>query len=170
MIKNKILIGYMGVGKSYICKKIATISGINCIDLDEQIEKETNMPINDIFKLKGEDYFRALENKILSDIISNKKNYIISCGGGTPCFKDNIELMNKAAITIYLRDSTNNIYKRLLEEKSKRPLIKDLKKKELFEFIDKNIKAREKFYQKAKVIINLDKLKADEVINYIISL
>ena len=160
----------MGVGKSYICEKIASQNNINSIDLDKEIELNNNMNIAEIFETKGEEYFRIQERIVLIDIITNKKNYIISCGGGTPCFKNNIDIMNKYAATIYLKDTPLNIYNRLIKDKYERPMIKNIKQSELLNFIKKHLSKREFFYKKSKHIIDLNEVRENKAIEYILNL
>ena len=149
------LIGFMGSGKTYWGKKWADISGLDFVDLDEIVEKEQGETIAEIFANDGEEHFRNLETNALKKI-TEKEHVIIACGGGTPCFNDNISWMNDNGTSVYLQSSPENILKRLTGEKEKRPLIKNQKEEELLFYITEKIKEREFFYSKAKLVLNVD--------------
>lgn len=151
------LIGFMGSGKTYWGKKWADISGLDFVDLDEIVEREQDKTIAEIFANDGEEHFRNLETIALKKITA-KENVIIACGGGTPCFNDNISWMNENGTTVYLQSSPENILKRLEGEKEKRPLIKNQKEEELLFYITQKIKEREAFYNQAKIILDVDDL------------
>jgi len=154
------LIGFMGCGKSAIGKQLADKLGFDFIDLDPLIEKENQLPISEIFQIEGEDKFRELEHNCLKDVSTtlnmNNKNTIISTGGGTPCFYDNMELMNKSGITIYLQMSAKYLLKRLRNEKNTRPLIKGLRDEKLKDYIQENLKQREPHYLQARHTVNAE--------------
>ncbi|WP_185855681.1 shikimate kinase [Blattabacterium cuenoti] len=164
------LIGYMGSGKTVIGKFLSKKLNINFIDLDSIIVEAEKKPIINIFKNKGENYFRKLENNLLKKILKKYKNnkYILSVGGGTPCFYNNIYLLNKHSKTFYLRTDNYTLLKRLLLERKKRPLIELLEKKELFKFIMKNLLNRSSFYEKARYKINVTNKSKCEIIYNII--
>ncbi|WP_212113312.1 shikimate kinase [Candidatus Shikimatogenerans silvanidophilus] len=154
---NLSLVGYMGSGKSSIGKFLEVILNNNFYDLDDIIIKKKKKNINKIFNFFGENYFRKEENKILKNFIKNNSNYILSVGGGTPCFFNNMEILNKKTITFYLKATPFSLFKRLVFEKKKRPILSKLNDKELYFFIKKHLKKREKFYNKSKIFINVDK-------------
>ena len=143
--KNRIflLTGFMASGKSFIGRKVA--DGLNCdfIDLDEQIEVQESSSIAEIFEEKGEEYFRILETKIFSNIISSRETLcIIAAGGGFPLKEENQILMKKVSV-IFLDTDLDSILSRLSrEEKGKRPLIATLDREE----IKKLYKERYKIY------------------------
>ena len=147
------LIGFMGSGKSHWGKIWADKYGLSFFDLDEEIEEKAGSTISEIFKSEGEEYFRELESSTLHSF-KDKSNYVLACGGGTPCFNDNIEWMNQQGTTIYLNTSTDTLFNRLKEEKDKRPLIKVLPDAQLYTFIQNKIKEREPYYSKAKIILD----------------
>ena len=142
------LIGFMGCGKSTIGKKLAEALSCKFIDLDKYIEGKTGESIQQIFKEKEEKYFRVLETESLMEICKSD-NLVIATGGGTPCFFDNMQRILDKGICIYLKMEANNLAKRLSKERSKRPLIKNLTKKYLVNFIRKKLVEREVFYNKA---------------------
>ena len=143
------LIGIMGSGKTYWAQRLADHLNIDWIDLDQQIEKVTDMPVRDIFATKGEEYFRLKEKETLRQF-AGIHNIIISTGGGTPCFHHNMEWMNDNGITIWLNVDSGILAERLIRKKYKRPLISQLDDEEIQEFIENKIKEREPFYSKAK--------------------
>tara|TARA_B100000902_G_scaffold66598_1_gene72986 strand:+ start:253 stop:777 length:525 start_codon:yes stop_codon:yes gene_type:complete len=162
---NIFLVGYMGSGKSFLGKILARYMQIANIDLDAFLQKRESMEINKIFTEKGESYFRVKENKYLLELIKNKNSHIISCGGGTPFFFNNMEIMNKNGITIYLKRDSEFLYNYLLKSISKRPVFDSLNSKEKF---FKHFEEREFFYLKSKLIINCDNfLSSEEIIQNI---
>jgi shikimate kinase len=151
------LIGFMGSGKNYWGNLWAEKTGYDFVDIDELIEREQEKSIAEIFAEDGEDHFRNLETIALRSL-SNKSNIIIASGGGTPCFNDNISWMNENGTSVYLQSSPENILKRLVSEKEKRPLIKNLQDEELLFYITEKIKERDFFYSKAQIILKVDDL------------
>jgi len=117
-LMNIILLGYMGVGKSLIGKQLSDLLNQNFIDLDTYIEKKEGKSIRNIFSDSGDIYFRKVESKLLKDCLSNNKNIILSVGGGTPCYYNNISLINSSKnFSIYLKNSNVELSKRLLKSK-----------------------------------------------------
>lgn len=149
------LIGFMGSGKTTVGKVLAELLSLEFFDLDTEIEKECRITINTIFEKKGEPYFRAVEHKALTRL-SEKTGHIIATGGGTPCFSDNMKMMNEQGTTIYLRCSAGVLLQRLVREKQMRPLIKNLSEKELLFYITEKLAERERWYLMAKQIIDMD--------------
>ena len=116
-----VLMGYMGSGKTSIGKKISKILNINFFDLDELIEKNFDRSVKNIFNDFGEIEFRKKERAVLQKIISKKKLFVLSLGGGTPCYFDNIELISKKTdLTIFLKPKIEQLSKKLFKKKSKR--------------------------------------------------
>ena len=146
------LIGFMGSGKSHWGKIWAANSQLSFLDLDEVIEAKEGATIATIFETKGEDYFRNIEAAALRTC-SHLQNTIIACGGGTPCFHDNILWMNAHGKTIYIACSSTEILDRVLFEKEKRPLLKKLNQAELLFFIQQKVKEREPFYTQASFTV-----------------
>ena len=146
------LIGFMGSGKTYWGKIWASIYSFTFIDLDEVIEKKEGKSIADIFDIKGENYFREIEAATLRNF-EDLENTIIACGGGTPCFYENIEWMNTKGTTIYLYSTAQEILQRVLSEQDKRPLIKKMNKGELLFFIEQKLREREVFYNVATLTV-----------------
>lgn len=147
------LIGFMGSGKSTAGRRLASQLNWSFIDLDEKIEKMEGMKIADIFSLKGESYFRKVETKALKDL-RFEKDTVISTGGGTPCFGDNMDFMLSSGLTIYLRMSPASLKIRLERSPENRPLIKDIDRKGLDGYITAKLAEREKWYSRAELIID----------------
>jgi shikimate kinase len=151
------LIGFMGSGKTHWGKIWASVSGFNFIDLDEAIEKQEGKSIADIFERKGEKHFRKIEAKALRTF-GNLTNTIIACGGGTPCFFENVQWMNEHGMTIYLKTTGPQILERVLLEQEKRPLLKKMNPAELLFFIEQKLKDRAPFYNAAKQILTAENI------------
>lgn len=155
---NKIiLLGYMGCGKSTIAKLLAQETGLPFMDLDDIIEQRENNSIKSIFEVKGEIYFRKIEHAILTELSVSSESFVLSLGGGTPCYANNHELLIGSGISsIYLKASISELYDRLVQNKAKRPLIAAMKNEDLEEFIAKHLFERSFFYTKAKYTVHID--------------
>lgn len=149
--KRVYLIGYMGCGKSTIGKQLADRMGMQFIDLDYFIENRYHKSIGDIFEEKGEEVFRLIEQQALAEV-SHFENVIISTGGGSPCFFDNIRVMNETGISIYLKSDEETLATHLMLNQNKRPLVKGKNKEDLKSFIAKNLNQRDTYYNQATYI------------------
>ncbi len=153
------LVGYMGCGKSTIGRKVADLLGISFVDLDKYIEERYFKTVPAIFAEEGEKGFREKERTALLEV-SQFENVMVGTGGGAPCFFDNMEVMNKNGVTIYIAPDTDILATRLLKSKTERPLIAGKSREELILFIEGALLKRAPFYEKAKIIIrgenNLD--------------
>ena len=159
-----VLLGYMASGKSSIGKTLSKKLSLRFIDLDDYIIEKENMSIADLFKQKGEIYFRRIESKYLIEILSKDNDFILSLGGGTPCYGNNMNEINKQdTISVYLQGSIPTISKRLINDKSKRPLISILGDDKITEFVAKHIFERLPFYEQAKMKIKIDDKTKNEV-------
>lgn len=138
----------MGSGKSTVGKLLSEHLNLDFIDFDRELEEEQGKTIEEMFDLYGEDQFRKLEHEQLKKLLS-KENTVISLGGGTPCFYNNMELINKNGTSVYLEQDADTLAKRLLKIKNKRPLIRDLAEIELKYFIETNLEQRLPYYSKA---------------------
>jgi len=150
--QNIILIGFMGCGKSTLGKEFASKFNRTFVDMDEEIEKQEGIPVSDIFAQKGEAYFRELESSVLKSFQS-KTNSVISTGGVTPCFNNNMEIINRLGKSVYIKLNPETLVERLKEEKSKRPLIADLSESELLVFIQSKLDERKKYYLEANIVL-----------------
>jgi shikimate kinase len=154
----------MASGKSSIGKKLAKSLETNFIDLDDYIIEQEQMSIASIFSRKGEIYFRKIENKYLKEILDNEKKFILSLGGGTPCYANNMDLIHKANTTsIYLQGSVPTMVKRLIKKKAKRPLVAALGDDKIPEFVAKHLFERRAFYEQASKIVKIDGKKKSDV-------
>jgi shikimate kinase len=166
-----VLLGYMASGKSSIGKKISKHLKMNFIDLDDYIIDKEEATIAEIFKQKGEIYFRNIENKYLKEILSKDDNFILSLGGGTPCYANNMEIIKeKATTSIYLQGNVSTMVKRLINKKAKRPIIASLDDDKIPEFVAKHLFERRFFYEQAKITIKIDDKTKTEIAKKIVLL
>ncbi|WP_185859497.1 shikimate kinase [Blattabacterium cuenoti] len=162
------LIGYMGSGKTSIGKRLSKEINLNFYDLDTILVESKKESIYNLFKKEGELSFRKIEHLMLKKVLKKKDEYVLSVGGGTPCFYNNIYLLNKYSKTFYLRTNSYTLFKRLFFEKKTRPLIAHLSKKELFQFIMKHLFQRTYFYEKSSEKINTSKKSKNDIVKEII--
>lgn len=158
-----ILIGFMGSGKTTLGRALAKALGLTFIDLDNYIELRRCKSINGIFEESGEDGFRTIERNLLHEVCEFE-DVVISAGGGTPCFFDNIDYMNLQGTTVYLQVHNERLLERLRIAKSRRPLLKDKNDEEIKVFIEEQLARREQFYLKADHIFTADRLEDKEQI------
>ena len=166
-----VLIGYMASGKSTLGRILAKKLSYEFIDLDDFIENNEKSAISDIFKWKGEIHFRKLETHYLNELLNSKSNLVLSLGGGTPCYSNNMELVLQAknVKSFYLKVSIPTLIARLKNEKSKRPLVAHIKTDVMLaEFIGKHLFERSQFYNLADVTITTDKKSAKDLIEEIV--
>lgn len=149
---NVFLIGFMGSGKSHWGKIWAEANQLAFVDLDAVIEQDTGKTVAEIFELYGEAHFRDLEADTLR-ACAGLENTLVACGGGTPCFHENMQWMNEHGSTIYIACTSSEILTRVLLEKEKRPLLKKLNQAELLFFIETKVKEREPFYTQASLTV-----------------
>lgn len=152
------LIGYMGAGKTTLGRALAAAIGVGFIDLDCYIEERFRKTVSQIFAEKGEEEFRNIERRMLHEV-GEFENVIISTGGGTPCFFDNVEYMNAQGTTVFLDVPLERLFIRLSIARSKRPLIKDKNDDELRAFIGEQLQKRLPHYSKALYTFRADKLE-----------
>jgi len=156
------LIGFMGCGKTTMGKKLAAKLGYSLVDLDHEIEHVTGTTVAGYFASQGEDEFRKLESNTLKNH-EYAQNAVISTGGGTPCFFDNMEWMNENGVTVYIQLPAVSLAKRLEKGIDKRPLLRNLSEKELVQFIEGKLEERDPFYSKAKLTLSGIGLNADTI-------
>ncbi|GAA4819462.1 shikimate kinase [Litoribaculum gwangyangense] len=167
-----VLIGYMASGKSTLGIILAEKLNYDFIDLDDYIEEKEGLTVADIFKIRGEIYFRKQETFYLEQVLQTEKNIILSLGGGTPCFGNNMQLILNAenSKSVYLKASIPQLVKKLFKKKSKRPLIAHIETKEaLTEFIGKHLFERVQFYNQAEIQINTDHKSKNKIVKEILS-
>ena len=155
------LIGFMGSGKSYTGKRLAAALGYDFYDLDALIEAQEGCKIAAIFEEKGEARFRELEQQTLHRT-ADWEDVVISCGGGTPCFYDNMEWMSARGITIWLDPAVETVLSRLQRKPHKRPLLAGLETEaQWMEFIERKLEERRPFYEKAQLMYRQTNEEAD---------
>lgn len=145
------LIGFMGSGKTHWGRQLSQKLHLPFFDLDEQIVNDAGKSISDIFSEHGEEYFRQLEKEALHIISESHQSFIMATGGGTPCYFNNIEYMNKHGLTVWLHTPQETLFDRLLKEKNHRPLLRDLSDAQLKSFIAKKMADRSLYYEQAKL-------------------
>jgi shikimate kinase len=160
------LTGYMGSGKSTAGKKLASRLNYSFIDLDELIEEEYQMTIPQIFSTKGEQEFRAMEHNTLKKVLE-RDNIVVACGGGTPCYYNNMELINGNGISVYLKMSADALVSRLMNAKVKRPLIANKNEEELRAFVNRQLEKREDFYHQAQFTVKGKDLDVEELVVFV---
>ncbi|GAA4897359.1 shikimate kinase [Flaviramulus aquimarinus] len=166
-----VLIGYMASGKTSLGKKLAEKLNYNFIDLDDFIEEKEKLSVSDIFKTKGEIYFRKQESFFLKELLNDNSNIILSVGGGTPCYSNNMQdILNADHVTsIYLKASISTLVKKLIKKKDKRPLIAHIETEEaMAEFIGKHLFERIPFYDQAETKVTIDDKTKDDIVEDII--
>ncbi|MFZ4106825.1 shikimate kinase [Flavobacterium sp.] len=168
-MKKVVLVGYMGSGKSVISAMLAQKTGIEFVELDEQIEKKCGMSIATIFAAKGELYFRKIERELFLEFIQDtSRELIISTGGGTPCYYNNHELLQAdGVVSIYLKASIETLMLRLEKEKQSRPLLANLSTDELYEFIAKHLFDRNYYYNQASFKVSVDSKSLEDIVEEI---
>ena len=164
MMKRVYLIGYMGSGKTTLGKAFAQAAHLQFIDLDWYIEERMHKAIKDLFAERGEEGFRQVERNMLHEA-GEFENVVIAAGGGTPCFFDNIDYMNRTGETVFLNASFEALFRRLKVAKSKRPLLSGKTDEELKEVIRNGLAERMAFYGKAKHWFPSDYLESREQIS-----
>lgn len=165
-----ILIGYMGSGKSTIGQMLSKVLKFDFVDLDAYIEEKEGQSIPEVFNTKGEIYFRKKENQYLKEVV-NRTMTVISLGGGTPCYGNNMEVIvsSEDAMSIYLKASIPTLVERLIKDKNNRPLISHLNTElELTEFIGKHIFERSFYYSQANTTITVDDKSIKEIVEEIV--
>ena len=158
------LIGFMGSGKTHWGRLLSQKLSLPFFDLDEQIVNAENKTINEIFEQNGEEYFRQKEKEVLHIITESHSAFVMSCGGGAPCYYNNIEYMNRAGTTVWLNTSCDTLFNRLLKEKEQRPLLRNLSDDQLMSFIKKKFADRRIYYEQANMIIDDEDITLDKFI------
>lgn len=167
-MKKIVLVGYMGSGKSTIGKILSKKTGIPFFDLDEIIEKNTQKTISELFLEIGEIKFRKLEHETLNNFLAKQIDFVLSLGGGTPCYANNhLQLQKEGVTSVYLKASLQELIKRLESEKKHRPLIASKDGEGFEEFIAKHLFERSYFYNQAKHIISVDGKTPNEIVEEI---
>jgi len=151
MARPVFLIGYMASGKTTAGRKLARQLGYAFEDTDELIKNMTGKSIEEIFDTDGEEAFRVLEHSVIRSL-TDRTNTVISTGGGAPCFFDNLNLMQKHGITVYLKLHPASIVKRISQSKTSRPLLKGLSQDQMLPWVSRHLEQREIYYNNAHII------------------
>ena len=154
------LVGYMGAGKSTLGKALARRLTVPFIDLDAYIEASTHQTIRQIFAERGEDGFRLLERDKLHEVTESMEDAVVSCGGGTPCFFDNMDYMNRQGQTLLLDVSIDVLFRRLKNGTRKRPVLRDKTDDDLRQFIISNLEHRMPYYNQARYVVDASCLES----------
>lgn len=154
-MRRIIIIGYMGAGKTTVGRALAAELGIEFYDLDWYIESRMRKTVKQLFDEVGEEGFRKIEHNMLHEV-AEFENVVISCGGGTPCFFDNMAYMNQQGDTVYLKASPEILYKHLKMGKGVRPLLLNKTPEEVQVFITEQLANREPYYSRAKYTVNVN--------------
>jgi shikimate kinase len=158
------LIGFMGSGKTHWGRLLAAKLQLAFRDLDTVIVGKEQRSVSDIFSEKGEEYFRYKEKETLEEIVREQNSFILSCGGGTPCFFNNIEFMKKSGKVVWLNTSVDVLKDRLLKERLSRPLIRDIDGADLKRYIIRKLSERRMYYQQSDVVVNEESITSEEFI------
>ncbi len=153
----------MASGKSWLGKELASATGLEFIDLDEQFEERYRVSVLDFFEKYGEPLFRKLERKILYETMA-VDNVIISTGGGAPCYSDNMAFILKSGTSLYLRMEVPELISRIKGIKKKRPLLKDVDSTNLETFIRDQLADREPYYFQANFVFYGPDYPLEEII------
>ena len=163
------LIGFMGAGKTSIGKKLSVKMKCSFVDLDRFIERRYHKTIHRIFDEKGEEVFREIEHKALREV-AEFEDVVISTGGGTPCFHQNMMYMNEKGITVYLKASNDTLINRIKLNISARPLLQDFTDDGLNRFVEETISKRKVFYEQAKIVFSTEEQNISMDVNSLMKL
>ncbi len=166
-----ILVGYMGSGKSTVGQLLSEKIAIPFYDLDVLIEEKENKRIPEIFKEKGEIYFRKIEHKVLNEFIANNNDFVLALGGGTPCYANNHSVLQEKGVnSIYLNTSVDELTNRLLQQRNNRPLLSNLSNEELNDYIRKHLFDRSYYYNQCKFKLKTDGKSEKEIVEELVKL
>lgn len=163
------LIGYMGSGKSSLGRKIARRLSVRYIDTDTEIERREGASVADIFCYEGEEHFRRMERELIAECAASGEDAVVSTGGGLPVWHDNMELMNSAGLTVYIRRTPEQIISRLTPYgRQRRPKFRGLNDEELLAFMRSNMAEREPFYMQAHKVVDCNAMSDAEAVDCIV--
>lgn len=154
----------MGSGKTHWGKLLSAKLQLPFRDLDSLIVEREGKSIAELFAEKGEEYFRYLEKETLEELVREEDSFILSCGGGTPCFFNNIEFMKKNGKVLWLNTTVDVLKERLLKERMSRPLIREISDEELRRYIIRKLSERKMYYEQADAMVNEESVTLEELI------
>jgi shikimate kinase len=157
----------MGSGKTYWGRQLSQKLNIPFFDLDEQIISHEGKSIAEIFAAEGEEHFRLLEKDTLHIITESHESFVMACGGGTPCYFNNIEYMNQSGTSVWINIPVNTLLQRLIGEKENRPLIRELTNEQLHGYIIKKFSDRKIYYEQADVIVDEEPVQLEKLVEKI---
>lgn len=143
----------MGAGKTTLAKKMASKLGCQWIDTDQEIEKKEGVKVSEIFEVRGEAYFRALEKQLIDELIPSN-NIVVATGGGLPCFNNLMETLNQLGTTIYLERTPKELFQRVKQATNSRPLIAHKSDEELLEYIKTTMEKRREIYLQSNIVVD----------------
>lgn len=157
------LIGYMASGKTTFGRALAAAMGRGFVDLDDYIVAKAGMSVSELFEAKGESGFRDLESGALDELISRDGNpLVVACGGGTPCFGDNMSLMCRSGFTVWLDAPIATLLRRLREDRAGRPLVAKIDGGgELERYVAENLERRNPHYSRAQMRFDSSRLESE---------
>lgn len=164
------LVGYMASGKSAMGRSVSRTLGIRHIDLDSYIEEREGCSIPEIFASGGEKTFREIESRSLSEVLEGEEDVILSLGGGTPTWRDNMDYITQRCETIYLSASVMTLVDRLSRSRNPRPLVMGKSREELIDYVRENIEKREPYYKKAHYTVSVDTLSIEDSASRVLEL
>ena len=164
------LLGFMGVGKTTIGKKLAAALQYPFVDLDARVAEKHNMSVPDIFRYFGEAYFRKCEVDTLQELIHSYDSFVLACGGGTPIYHNNMEIMNAAGTTIYMRAGIDFLISRIKQSPVVRPMVKKLSENGSENGLSTLFEQRKPLYEQALRIVDVEKLPSNEVVERIMEI
>ena len=162
------LIGFMGSGKTHWGTKIAEKLQIPFYDLDAVIVSSEGMSISEIFANKGEEYFRYMEKQTLENLVMKEENFVLSAGGGTPCFFNNIDFMKRNGKVLWLNTSLEALNQRLLKEKMSRPLLRGITEAGLRSYIIRKLSERKMYYEQADLMVHEETTELEPLISMLV--
>lgn len=155
------IIGYMGAGKSTVGRRLANRMDIPFVDLDDAFEAKYRYSIPRFFDHFGEERFREFEHQCLKEVSKENENAVISTGGGTACFHDNLQLMHDHGISVYIKMHPKSLAHRLNNARRLRPIVSDIQNEDMLEFIEEQLAKREIFYEQAMLTVKGESLDID---------
>jgi shikimate kinase len=158
----------MGSGKTHWGKLLSAKLQLPFYDLDTVIVEKNGRSVSELFAEKGEEFFRYQEKEALEDIVLREERFILSCGGGTPCFFNNIEFMKKSGKVVWLNTAVDALKERLLKEKVSRPLIREIGDDELKRYIVRKLSERKMYYEQADVMVNEESISLEKLIHFLL--
>ncbi len=161
------LVGYMGCGKSTIGRTVAKRLGVEFVDMDRRIEERAAMSVAEVFASRGEAAFRQMERAMLEELTGGEGDRIVATGGGVPVHGDNMEVMNRAGLTVYFKMAPRGLVQRLKPGQERRPLLRGMDERELLRFVEHNLAQRAPFYERARMTIDCNGVSDEYIARHI---